>query len=106
MKFDLTTPCKTCPFRADAPPFHLREGRAQGIVESLDGGNTFKCHNTSERNPHHCAGALITLKREHGGFSGALALACAVGWLPYNELDMNCETLSLEEFVERHEESS
>lgn len=101
VNFDLKTPCDQCPFRTDVPSFHLGARRAQGIAETLKGGNTFQCHKTGDHNPQHCAGALIALKKDQGGFSGALAVACAAGWLNWRALDLESPVFdSLEKFVE------
>ena len=65
MKFDLTAPCKNCPFRTDMPSQEgwLGYERAEGITEAiLDMDGTFTCHKTThlrDREQQHCAGALI-----------------------------------------------
>lgn len=103
MKFDLTTPCKTCPFRTNCMGGWLGRERAQGIANALDEGSSFTCHNTRGKNSQQCAGALIMLKRAHGGFSGALSVACALGLLRYQDLDLDAPIFdSLEAFVQHH----
>lgn len=82
MKFDLRTPCKNCPFRADetAIRFACRE-RAEEIEESAY-RNGFPCHLSADytgdddegggyvfgNNTQHCVGALIMYLK--GGYEG------------------------------------
>ena len=74
MRFDLTTPCKDCPFRADIT-FYLGPNRVRSILHSLFAEDaTFACHKTVlhdddgnhlRGNPleQHCAGALLLVER-------------------------------------------
>lgn len=72
--FNLKAPCLDCPFRSDIRPY-LRRARAEQIVRDLE-RMTFACHETvhcpqprdkrsrfSDRNQHHCAGALILMHK-------------------------------------------
>ena len=103
MNFDLHKPCATCPFRTDCLPGWLGHKRANEVAEGLNGGNTFQCHCTLGAAPQPCAGALIVLRADQGGFSGALSVACAMGWLDYNALDAEAPVFaSLEAFIEHH----
>ena len=103
MNFDLHKPCANCPFRTDCPPAWLGHERAEGIAEAVAGGNTFRCHKTLEEAPRMCAGALLVTRRDQGGFSGAISLACAVGWLEPDRLDEGAPVFSsLEEFIAHH----
>lgn len=76
--FACKTPCDSCPFRSDIPPF-LRRDRAREIVQALLSGMPFHCHKTLDYDTdaddgepevveasRHCAGALILLHRETG----------------------------------------
>jgi hypothetical protein len=75
MNYDLTTPCKNCPFRSDVKPY-IHAGRAEEILRS-DG--CFPCHKTVDyssededgftrgkptKKSQHCAGFLILLERD------------------------------------------
>jgi hypothetical protein len=73
MNFDLTAPCKDCPFRTDIT-FYLDTERVEGICDSLTEGATFSCHKTNSfdddngeaietKKTQHCAGALIMLEK-------------------------------------------
>lgn len=68
MNFELTNPCKDCPFRTDKPnqQHWLGEARAKEICESLiDNQQNFQCHKTNDlpTDKHqHCAGAMIMLE--------------------------------------------
>lgn len=82
MKFEMTSPCESCPFRTDKL-FFLTPARAQEIVDALLTDKTFSCHKTvdygkldeecdqdgnqgahvPDADEQHCAGALIILER-------------------------------------------
>lgn len=68
-RYRLTTPCTSCPFRADKP-FPLKYLRAKDIVNGLRQGSEFNCHKTTEETgngkPTFCAGALIVLEKTEG----------------------------------------
>jgi len=68
MKFDLTHPCKDCPYRTDVVPY-LKQDRAEEIIHEItENQKTFTCHKTTElddRNRQHCAGALILLEKNN-----------------------------------------
>ena len=104
MRFDLHKPCANCPFRTDCPPAWLSGARAEEIAEAVAGGNTFQCHKTLQDAPQMCAGALLVVRHDQGGFSGAISLACAVGWLEPDRLDEGAPVFdSLEAFIAHHE---
>ena len=103
MKFDLHKPCANCPFRTDCPPAWLGHERASDIAQAVAEGSTFQCHKTLEDAPQMCAGALLVSRRDQAGFSGAISLACAVGWLEPDRLDEGALVFdSLEAFIEHH----
>lgn len=77
MKFTMTTPCASCPFREDVT-FYLHPQRTREILTALlEHDQTFTCHKTlhsegwdedEEHYAHtgdeqHCAGALIMAER-------------------------------------------
>lgn len=123
MRYDkLMTPCNECPFRKDKH-FHLR--RSRDIVEDLlERDRPFTCHKTvnydvydvwrededgeglydsSSDEHHHCAGALILLKKTCHLFDNLVfRLAVKLGHLDPNKLDMEASVYdTLEEFVAR-----
>lgn len=71
--FNLTSPCKDCPFRTDVRPY-LRTGRVIEICETLIvKDQSFHCHKTTTHDDEtgetvptkyemHCAGAMIMLE--------------------------------------------
>lgn len=73
MRFDLTRPCKDCPFRTDIRPY-LHPERAREIAEYMTKeGKTFPCHKTvtydgprDRSKEQHCAGALIFAENTGG----------------------------------------
>lgn len=90
MRFDLKSPCSSCPFRRDVPAF-LHPQRAREICDAiLKHDETFACHKTVDyseegepydpegegdillgnldegrqtQETHHCAGALILAQK-------------------------------------------
>jgi Family of unknown function (DUF6283) len=117
MRFKLKRPCAHCPFRTDIPGY-LRTARAQEIAESLldDDWGWFACHETTEHvetddgfddrvaveTSEHCAGAMIfLLKQEQQNV--AMRLACALGDLDLDTLDLDAPVAaSAEEFIAHH----
>jgi hypothetical protein len=73
MKFDLTAPCDSCPFRTDKLFRGLGIARKQEIADALTRRQqTFACHKTIDYsgdesryndNTQHCAGAMILLEK-------------------------------------------
>lgn len=69
MKYDLRTPCASCPFRSDIRPF-IRAARVKEIINS---NAEFACHKTCDYDEddggsvgpkaQHCAGLLILLEK-------------------------------------------
>jgi hypothetical protein len=107
MKFDLTKPCKTCPFRSDIAPFITAE-RAKEILTS-DGD--FPCHQTTEFDDegeecggdhHHCAGFLILLEKE-GSPNQMMRISERLGMYDRRKLDMDAPVYdSIRECVSAH----
>lgn len=72
MNFNLTKPCKDCPFLKTATKGWLGKERAEGIAQTITSGKgTFSCHKTTgvtegitiaEEKQSHCYGALVMLK--------------------------------------------
>jgi hypothetical protein len=101
MRFDLTRPCKDCPFRSDTRPFGLAPERVREILGDARKGTrqwwpapSFPCHRTIEYlddngvryspNSQQCAGVMIILHRE-GRPNDAMQIAERMGlWNPAN----------------------
>jgi hypothetical protein len=66
MKYEMTSPCATCPFRRNNVGF-LTEKGAQRIADDLLNNRPFSCHHMDRTpdvvEPQHCAGALIVLEK-------------------------------------------
>lgn len=104
MRLTMKTPCPSCPFRTDIPPF-LTEGRGREIMAALLADHTFQCHKTvdydgaddegevdsataaSEPNAQHCAGALILLEKI-GRPNQLMRIAERIGHYRPDRLDM------------------
>lgn len=76
MKFDTTSPCKSCPYRKDSPLRMWDRSEFQNLLAAdADplGGALFGCHKFRHRPPdehHFCAGWLLDQKRR--GFPSIL----------------------------------
>lgn len=117
MHFDMTQPCKDCPFRNDIT-FYLHPARRQEIATALlFGDSTFACHKTVDYgrwededteeythsgDEHHCAGALIVLtKSDRLWWNKLFRLARLFGWLDPKKLNLEAPVFgSMEEFVD------
>jgi hypothetical protein len=66
LKYTMTSPCVTCPFRRNNRGF-LNETGARRIAIDLLQDRPFSCHHTDRAKeyvePQHCAGALIVLEK-------------------------------------------
>jgi len=72
MNFNLTKPCKDCPFRKDVDSY-LRKARVSELERVLvREQGTFTCHKTNDysdeevretQKSEHCAGAMILLEK-------------------------------------------
>lgn len=89
MKFDLTKPCKECPFRTDRPGY-LRADRVEEITDALLGGQTFQCHKTIRAGveDQHCAGALVFLEANERP-NQMMRIMERLGAYDRNKLDMD-----------------
>jgi len=109
MKFDLVTPCKTCPFRTDRT-FPLTVARVREILSALfDRDQTFSCHGTvdyaaiEERGEdmhdegyrhipgaeeQHCAGAMVLLEKS-GRANQMMRIAERLGFYDHKRLKMD-----------------
>ena len=71
MEMNMTSPCKTCPFRTDVTPF-LNAERVEEITNALLNDRSFSCHSSNEfdddgkvtKEAEHCAGAVIFLEKQ------------------------------------------
>jgi hypothetical protein len=111
--YDLRRPCTHCPFRTDPAGF-LHPKRAREIVQDLQRGVAFACHNTAELDPdddsvlvatnrsHFCAGAMIALIRQHGSPNWPMLLAQRLGRLDLSKLDMSAPVGDLNDFLATH----
>ena len=112
MNFNLTAPCKDCPFRNDIEPF-LTKGRAQEIVEGItDLQGTFACHKTTKpsddddcemlvvKKSEHCAGAMILLEKLNQP-NQLMRIAERLSMYDRRKLDMDAPVFSTtEEFIQ------
>lgn len=98
MNFDLTAPCKDCPFRSDVRPY-LNKHRVREIIASITvQQGTFSCHKTNEHDDEgeaietgksqHCAGAAILLERM-GRPNQMMRIAERLGMYDHTKLKMD-----------------
>lgn len=120
MKFDLTHPCGSCPFRSDRRGF-LHEERAEEIIAALyDRDGTFPCHKTLDyeqedeefgypppdtARTQHCAGAMILMERSNHA-NQLIRIAERLHLYDRRKLDMTAPVFQdPEEFIQHHAES-
>ena len=119
MLFNRMSPCPDCPFVRGAF-LGLRRKRKEYIAAGLlKGDSQFTCHKhitgeTDEetgdyiigKKDQHCAGALITLKKEGALFDNApIRIAAIFGMYDPDALDMSADTYnSMEEFIEDNDD--
>jgi hypothetical protein len=114
MQFQLTRPCKDCPFRSDIP-FYLHPARVVAILEGIfQDEETFTCHNAAygrwhrdtyrpDRNDQHCAGALLLIHREDVGHR-MTQIAEQLGLYDPRTLDLHAPVFpTVEAMLERFE---
>jgi hypothetical protein len=125
VKFNLTQPCASCPFRTDIAFCLARERRSEIAAFLLFGDATFACHNTVDYSrwegdrgededadyiysgdEQHCAGALITLKRMGALWGNVMFRLAAMGKMFDPEgLRLDAQVFdSMDAFVEGGEE--
>lgn len=115
MKYDLTKPCKDCPFRKDIRAY-LNPERAQEICESIiDDQQTFSCHKFNgfdddgvtiegER-AQHCAGAMIFLEKIDRP-NQMMRIAERLGMYDRTKLQMDAPVFeSPDEFIKAQEDT-
>lgn len=114
MNYNLTKPCKHCPFRNDIDPF-LTPERAESIYNSLARGATFACHKTVDysdddgegretKKSEHCAGALIMLEHMDEP-NQMMRIAERLGMYDRTKLDMGAPVFDdAWDWIDAHEE--
>lgn len=122
MKYDLTKPCKTCPFLRSKGAVRLTVERAQEIGGNAinQQGTTFVCHNTAgyddesgdlleTKDSKHCAGALIFAEKQNC-LTQTTRVAERLGMYDRDKLMANKKVVasvfdSLEEMIETNREA-
>lgn len=116
MRFDLSTPCKDCPFRSDIT-FYLHPERVEEIIEGITTfDQTFSCHKTTvfeadddgeevlvrgNRKEQHCAGAMILLMRDENP-NQLMRIGMRVGFFDPDKLDMDAPVFDSAEEMQDH----
>jgi len=107
MKYECTSPCKTCPWRTDTPPFLTVER----VEEIAYGDAQFSCHNTTTvkgvGNDHpeaqHCAGALILWEKDERPHQ-MMRISERLGFYDYTKLNMDAPVYDgWEHAIEAHQ---
>lgn len=119
MKFDLHSPCKSCPFRRDVRGF-IHPERAEEIIEAiLYRDQTFTCHKTVDydRMPddaedylpgdkdQHCAGATIFLEKQERP-NQMMRIAERLGFYDRSKLKMDAPVFDDEDEMVAHMEAA
>lgn len=101
MKFNITKPCKDCPFiKGSSTNLTLAEGRIEGIIDDLRKGASFVCHKTLKKPSNeqaHCAGAMIFLEKENKP-NQMMRIAERLQMYNYKKLDMNVDIVENEDY--------
>lgn len=112
MKYDMTKPCKKCPF-VKANRFPLTRARKHEIMTSIYYyDQSFPCHQTTERfegdngdedliateRSQHCAGAMIVLEKA-GRPNQMMRIAERLGMYDHKRLDMSVGTVSVRSWL-------
>jgi len=64
MKYKITSPCKNCPYRADAPTAHWHKEHFEKLLEDSESNMcpVYGCH---KANGHVCVGWLMDQDKNH-----------------------------------------
>lgn len=117
MKYEMTKPCKNCPFRTDSLKGWLGKGRAAEIAFAIvQQQGTFPCHKTVDYNSEHddenegvvtgesqhCAGAMIMLEKMEKP-NQMMRIAERLGMYDYRKLDMKSPVFENDkQFIKHH----
>lgn len=112
MKYDMTKPCKKCPFVV-ANKFPLSKARKKEIMRSIYlQDQSFPCHETTEeyedenggidliatKRSQHCAGAMIVLEKA-GKPNQMMRIAERLRVYDHTKLDMSVETVTVNSWL-------
>ena len=109
MNFNLSKPCKNCPYRTDCLNGWLGKARAVEIFRSITKDDaTFPCHKTtteggqSGKREEHCAGALILLEKLEEP-NQMMRIAERLKFYDHFKLDMSAPVFDTgADFIEHH----
>lgn len=114
MKFEMTKPCKNCPFRTDCRKGWLGKNRAKEISFAiLEQQGTFPCHKTvdydsedgegiTHQDSQHCAGAMIMLEKMQRP-NQMMRIAERLGMYDYRKLVMDSPVFgNSTKFIQHH----
>lgn len=110
--FNMKSPCKNCPFRTDCPKGWLGRRRAAQIAGSLERGESFHCHETTESDDEGgkypgeqsqaCAGATIVLEKLNQP-TQMMRICEGLGDYDPRKMDMDAPVFGdFDEFIEHH----
>lgn len=112
MKYEMTRPCKKCPF-VKANNFPLSKARKKEIMLSIFAlDQSFPCHQTTEEfedddggvelvatdDSQHCVGAMILLEKA-GKPNQMMQIAERLGMYDHKKLDMSVVTVKPGEWI-------
>lgn len=115
MKFEMTKPCKNCPFRTDSLKGWLGKNRAKEIAFAIiQQQGTFPCHKTvdydsdeegegvANGDSQHCAGAMIMLEHMEKP-NQMMRIAERIGLYDMRKLDMKSPVFKNDkQFIKHH----
>lgn len=121
MKYDMTMPCDTCPFRREGG-VRLHPGRARDIAGMMldSRGGEFPCHKTVDysdggdepeetENTKHCAGALIFSEVNRTGGTQMMRIMERVGMYDRRQFTAAAKALvfnTLEEMLKANQKGA